>query len=136
MIPDNDGDGLGDTAEITGSSFNPATPTDPNNPDTCGSGMCDGEKAVAGVNPLDPNAEFCILALTNAAGARYLAWRAHGNNERTYVVYSTTNAMQPYSTVVFSNTVAGGSYPWYVTTNIVSDVASPNGKFYSVTVSQ
>ncbi len=134
--PDNDGDNLTDMQEITGSAFSPATPTDPNNPSSGNTGMSDLQASIAGVNPYDSNATLRIVAVTNASGQTYVAWRAHGNNERTYVVYSTTNAMQQYATVVFSNKVAGGSYPWYVTTNAVPDSPAGGAKFYTVTVSQ
>ena len=133
LDPDNDGDALSDEIEITGAAFNPTTPTDPNSRSTSG-GMSDGEKAIAGVNPLDPNAEFRILSLTNSAGAPRIAWRARGNGERTYVVYSRTSEFASATSVVFSNTVAGGTAPWYVITNGVADAATTNAGFYSVSV--
>ena len=132
--PDNDGDGLSDVAEITGSSFSPATPTDPNKADTSGSGMTDGQKAIAGTNPLDTNADFRILAVTNSAGQSFVSWRANGDGLHTYVVSATTNALQAYATVIYSNTVAGGFPPWNVVTNTAPDAALPNARFYSVTV--
>ena len=133
--PDNDGDNLTDVQEITGSAFNPATPTDPNNPSTSGGGMTDGQKAIAGVNPTDGSV-FRITTIGNGAGQTLVTWVAHGNNERTYVVKATTNAMQDYASVIYSNTIAGGTFPWYVTTNTISDVLPPGSRFYSVTVSQ
>ncbi len=42
---DNDGDGLFDIDEITGAAFGGHAATDPNNPDTSGDGMSDGDKA-------------------------------------------------------------------------------------------
>ena len=134
--PDNDGDGLSDIQEITGSAFTPATPTDPNNPSTSGNGVSDSQAAAAGVNPLDPNAAFKIISVTNASGQVFVTWRAHGNSERKYVVNTTTNALQPYGTAIFSNYVAGGSYPWYVVTNTIPDSSVTNAHFFSISVSQ
>ena len=119
-------------AEITGSAFDPATPTDPNNPSTAGDGVSDGAKALAGTNPDDPNASLRITAITNAAGQRFIAWLAHGHNERTYRLLAASDPRQPFATVIFSNTVAGGTYPWYVVTNVVADDSATNKLFYRV----
>jgi hypothetical protein len=132
--PDNDGDGLSDWQEITGSAFVPPTPTDPNDPSTAGDGVSDYNKAIAGTNPLGTNTDFRILAVTNSAGAVFVTWLASGNNSRTYVLRSATNALQAYATVIFSNTVAGGTSPWYAVTNTAADTAGSGPHFYSVTV--
>ena len=134
MDPDNDGDALSDRAEITGSAFDPVTPSNPNNSSTAGDGVSDGAKAIAGTDPNDPNANLRITAITNAAGQRFIAWRSRGNHERTYRLLASPDPRQPFSIVLFSNTVAGGTAPWYVVTNVVADALATDKLYYCVTV--
>ena len=132
--PDNDGDGLSDMAEISGSAFDPVVPTDLNNPDSDGDGMPDGAEAIAGTNPNDEDALLRITSITATNGQRFVAWNARGNHERTYRLIAASEAGQPFSSVVFSNTVGGGIAPWYAVTNVVTDVSATNKLFYRVTV--
>jgi hypothetical protein len=131
---DNDEDGLVDGAELDGSSFQPATPTLVNFPDTDGDGELDGAEARAGTNPTDPNARLKLLAITNSPSGRRLAWLARGNFEKTYVVRATADPRLPYNTVVFSNRVAGGFAPWFSVTTSVTHASASNALFYAVEV--
>ena len=132
--PDNDGDALSDLAELTGSAYNPATCTDPNNPDSDADGSPDGAEALAGTNPNDVNSALRITSLTVTNGQRYVAWLARGNHARAYCVLASPDVGQPFSFVIFSNTVAGGVAPWYAVTNAIADAAATSNLFYRVEV--
>lgn len=134
MDNDNDNDSLADATELAGSAFAPQSTTSPNVADSDGDGQSDAQEAVAGTNPNDVNAGLEFVAITNAAGLRHVAWVARGNNERTYIVRSAADVRGPYTSVVFSNTVAGGANPWYVVTNSVSDAAAATNLFFAVEV--
>lgn len=129
---DNDNDALADTAEIGGGAFAPNSLTDVNDADTDNDGMNDGQEADAGTNPTNINESLEIVSIANVGGGRDVRWLARGNNERTYIVRTAPDAKQPYATVVFSNTVAGGTPPWYVVTNTLSDATPVNAELYSV----
>jgi hypothetical protein len=131
---DNDNDGLADAVEIAGSGFAPATPTAVNLSDTDGDGQPDGWEAAAGTDPTDPHALLKLVAIRSTAGGRDVSWLARGNNQKTYVVHATADARQPYATVLFSNTVAGGSGPWYAVTTTVTHASATNAHFYAVEV--
>ncbi len=131
---DNDNDGLADATEIAGSSFTPNTPTLVNLADTDGDGQLDGWEANAGTDPNNLNSLLKLVAISNAPAGRGVAWIARGNNQKIYVVRASSDARQPYSTVIFSNTVAGGSAPWFAVTNAITDPGAPNQQFYAVEV--
>lgn len=132
--PDNDGDGLGDVVEVTGSAFNPATPTDPNNPDSDVDGLPDGSESIAGTDPSDGNSALRITSINVSNGQCYVSWFSRGNNERTYCIRIAGDPGQPFSTVIFSNSVAGGAAPWYDVTNTIVDASATNKLFYRVDV--
>ncbi len=134
LDPDNDGDGLWDHWEISGEKFNPATPTDPNSPDSGTSGVSDYKAMVAGTDPYDPNATFRIIDIAMVGTDAEVTWLARGNHERLYVVhvFDDLHADTP-SIVIWSNTVAGGSAPWYATEATITDEAVGT-RFYRVKV--
>lgn len=131
---DNDNDGLTDVSEINGNEFSPATPTLVNVADTDEDGIIDGFEASSGTDPDNPDALLKLVAISNAAGARGVAWLARGNNEKTYVVRAANDPKNVYGTVVFSNTVAGGSAPWFELTNSVLHASASTSLFYAVEV--
>ena len=131
---DNDNDGLADGTEIGGSAFTPTSATLVNLADTDGDGQLDGWEAVAGTDPNNLNALLELVAISNTPAGRGLVWLARGNNEKTYVVRATPDARQPHGTVVFSNTVAGGTAPWFAVTTSLAHATTSNALFYAVEV--
>lgn len=131
---DNDSDGLLDLTELQGSAFNPNTVTDHNNPDTDGDGMSDGDESVAGTDPTNLNALLKILAIRKTPAGQEVDWLARGNNQKLYVLKVRTNLLSSAQVVLFSNTVAGGSAPWYPVTNTVNDASGIAAEFYHVEV--
>lgn len=131
---DNDSDQLADATEIGGNAFTPASATLVNIADTDGDGQLDGWEAVAGTDPNNIDALLELVAISNAPAGRAVAWLARGNNEKTYIVRATTDPRQPYATVVFSNTVAGGAAPWFAVTTAIAHATASNVQFYAVEV--
>lgn len=125
---DDDADGLGDLSELAGTSFDPATVTDPLRRDSDGDGSGDGEEALAGSDPLDPEAYLRILAIRPDAGGAALSWTARGG-----YLYDVLRAVQAGGFdggAVTSSTVRaeGGETPWFATeaavTNSVGEAAT------------
>lgn len=102
--------------------------------DTDGDGMPDGLEALSGTNPTNLNALLKIIAISNAPTGRAVAWLARGNSEKVYVVKARTNMISSAQVVVFSNPVAGGTAPWYETTNAVTDTTAMDTEFFHVEV--
>ncbi len=134
LDPDNDGDGLWDHWEISGEKFDPATPTDPNNPDTSGDGVSDFDAMIAGTDPTDPGSAFRILHIEEDDGAAAVTWLARGNHDRTYVVRTIDDSYDATpSTVIWSNTVGGGEAPWYAVETTITNTTG-NARFFAVEV--
>ena len=131
---DNDNDQITDETELAGTAFAPGTPTLLNVADSDGDGIPDGAEAIAGTNPTDVNSLLEIVAITNSAGSRFVTWQARGSNQKTYLVRSASTVFGPYSTIVFSNTVAGGLSPWYETFGTATDPAAGSNRFFAVEV--
>jgi hypothetical protein len=131
---DNDADGLTDLSEITGDSFSPATATEVNVADSDGDFISDGEEAVAGTDPTNLNALLELVTIENVGAGREITWTARGNNERTYVLKAAPEPGQPYSILVFSNTIAGGAAPWYETPASAIHPSASDAHVYAVEV--
>jgi hypothetical protein len=133
--PDNDNDALLDTVELGGTAFTPLTPTDVNRPDTDGDGMNDGEEAVAGTDPLNPNATLHIVQVSRNGADVDVAWVARSNV--TYRVMRQddarwANAWQTGATVTV---VSPGNGPWQAVTNAWTDVGpTATNRFYRIDV--
>jgi len=134
LDPDNDGDGLWDHWEVSGEKFSPNSPTNPNLVDSDNNGISDFAEMIAGTNPNDPASAFQIVAIEPDGANKEVTWRARGNNERIYVVRTIDGSYNGTpNVVIWSNTVAGGSAPWYETTETISD-PSVNARFYAIEV--
>ncbi|HMO51794.1 MAG TPA: thrombospondin type 3 repeat-containing protein [Kiritimatiellia bacterium] len=134
LDPDNDGDGLWDHWEVTGEKFSPGSPTNPNLVDSDGNGISDFAEMIAGTNPNDIDAGFEIIEVNRSGNNAQVTWNARGNNERIYVVRAIDDSYTGVpSAVLWSNTVGGGSAPWYSTTAAITD-PSVTARFYAVEV--
>ena len=129
---DNDNDGLADEAENSGSSFSPATATDPNVPDSDGDRMTDWQEAMAGTDPRDSNALLRITSIASDAGGRYVSWVARSN--KSYRVLRSDDGTSPPTNTIAMVTANGfASPPWYVTTNSTTDAVAPtNSSIYAI----
>ena len=135
LDPDNDGDNLADTDEVSGDTFIPITPTDVNDPDSDGDGSSDYNESIAGTDPTDANVELKILSITETNEEQTVSWMAR--NGKTYKLMATDSSFEQPSQAIYTNVASGGSGLWLVTTNIVTDTSnSTNARFYAVEVLQ
>lgn len=132
LDPDNDNDTLSDADEIGGGLFSPGTPTLVNVADSDGDDVHDGAEAFAGTDPTDPESLFAWVSMSNGPSGRVVQWRARGNNERIYVVRAAAPPQDAYALVLFSNTISGGSAPWFAVTSSIAHVSVSNIQFYAV----
>ena len=119
--PDNDGDGLYDEAELTGSAYGGLSLSDPNAWDTDGDGMSDGSEAAGGYNPLDPGDVLKITAVESRHGTNTVEWIARSGIQ-TILQGTRPDAC---TQVVHEADFPGGSPPWYMITNRYSWAAGP-----------
>jgi hypothetical protein len=129
--PDDDSDGLSDLAEILGSSFAPATATDPLAADTDGDGVPDASESAAGTDPLDPGAFLRILAIGGTAAGFRIEWVARGG--RTYDVIASTNVAGLAAGASSQAVAAGtGTGTWQVTTASATNAWPSRTRFLTV----
>jgi hypothetical protein len=133
---DNDNDDLRDTTEIAGTAFTPNTLSGVNSTDTDSDGMSDGREARGGTDPTDANNAFELIRVAHVQNTAtgLVSFVARGNNERTYVIKAANDGFTQPSQVLFSNSVAGGTGPWFQTTNTLVDTTTTNARYYSVEV--
>ena len=134
---DNDGDGLNDVAELTGSAFQPTAPTNPNDPDSDHDGFTDAEEAAAGTDPTGSNALLRITSVQKTGGSVIVGWLARSN--KTYRVKNdvTLAGGSVLTSLVATVTADGpGPAPWYPTTHYYTDTNAPatNAFFYRIEV--
>jgi len=128
---DNDNDGLADAREISGSGFNPTTPTQVNATDTDGDGASDGAEAAAGTDPTNIDALLNIIRIAQAGGQE-VGWIARGG--KTYILHARTNLLAGNFDPIATNTAVGGVAPWFITTNAIVDASNNLAEFYAVEV--
>lgn len=131
---DNDDDDILDHAELDGSTFDPATATDVNDPDSDNDGVDDGDESVAGTNPTDEDSLLIITDLAYSNNASYVSWKARSN--KTYVVHAWDENLTNAPFAVVTNTALGGSAPWYEVIHTYPDdtASAETSRFYRVEV--
>jgi len=129
---DNDGDGLTDTAEVGGGSFDPTTPTEVNVADTDGDTVPDGAEAAAGTDPTDPNAMFEMTAIEQDGDSKVVRWTARDGKE--YRVLSADGQHAYPTNLEGTVTASGGSGPWFETPATFTNAGATETKTYGVEV--
>lgn len=133
---DNDGDGLGDVAELTGSDFDAAwgvaATTDPNDADSDQDGAGDAHELGAGTDPNDADSIFAIIGIQHEAGGTRVSWQGRGAGTR-YQVLSRDGSYQPPVDLLEEVAVDGGDgAPWFTTNASVLDAAGADVRHYGV----
>ena len=134
LTPDNDADGLSDVSEILGTNFNPATPTDPNNPDTDGTGVSDCEKAIAGVDPTNPASAFEIISVQRSSSNNVITFAARGDGVKQYKILAADGPYAIPNQILATNSYSGGVAPWYEVTAVYTNSGAASNRSYAVQV--
>jgi hypothetical protein len=132
---DDDDDGLTDLSEVTGSSFDPATRTDPLAADSDGDGSSDGNESIAGTNPQDADSELVILGLVLEGGQEVIEWKSRQG--KTYDVLRATSVFELGTSPETSEvvTVIGGGMGLFLeTTTTSTNLNTGTMMFYGVKV--
>lgn len=133
---DNDGDGISDIREITGSAFWPQTATDANRADSDADGVIDGNEAVSGTDPQDADRAFRITSIqSTASGGIVLTWEARQG--RTYLVRWFPDPRDSAAPLAVATATADGTPDgvWQVVVGSVVDPGAAtraSGGFYRV----
>lgn len=115
--PDNDDDGLMDSAEVSGSAFGGHAHTDPNAADTDEDGMDDGAEAAGMYDPNDPSHRLEILLLTHSVGNLGLSWIGKGGGTTNTIRWGPDLVPGTFTGTVHSAPYPGGDAPWFKQTN-------------------
>ena len=115
--PDNDDDGLTDTAEVSGSAFGGHAHTDPNAADTDDDGMSDADEAAGMFDPNDPDHRLAILSLAQSNGSLRITWIGKGGDTTNAVLWSSDVVAEELTNVLHRAAYAGGDSPWFKMTN-------------------
>ena len=104
LDPDNDNDGIVDLDEISGATFEPPVPTDPNKSDTDSDGSSDMAEFLFGYDPTDPDSRFQISQAVGITSNMYqLTIQTLG--ARTYTILYSDDLTDDW--YAFTNTIAG-----------------------------
>jgi|GEM_PF-1709545 len=115
--PDNDDDGLTDTAEVSGSAFEEYAVTDPNRADTDGDGMSDADEAAGMYDPNDPDHALRVISLVGSADTLTLTWIGKGGGVSNTILWCGDLATGALTNILDVGTYVGGTAPWYKATN-------------------
>ncbi len=129
---DNDGDTLSDLSELDGSAFSGQATTDPNLVDTDGDGMNDAAEASGMYDPNDPNHLLVITDFYVVDNTATLVWIGKGGGTINTILTCQDLVQEELTNLVYSAPYAGGSFPWFKTTNTYIWTESEPIGFYRV----
>lgn len=135
MDPDDDGDGLPDWDEVTGTAFLGFAVTDPDRADTDGDGMDDYKEALLLFDPNDPLHALCFVAVTNTPSGLNLVWTTRGGGTTNDVWWSSSLGAGAFSNLYDSIVVFGGLPPWHKRTVVIPlPVSSTSNRFFRISI--
>lgn len=129
---DDDGDTLRDVVELTGSAFSPATPTNPQTPDSDHDGVSDGAESAFGTDPLDPTAHLAFESIRNGTGGLVVRWRARAWRSYRLVVSPTVAGMSGPAGRTNIVTAGSGTGTWMVAETAWTNTSPAAAEFYRV----
>lgn len=130
LSQDNDGDTLTDTEEIEGNAFSPVTATVVNDADTDDDDVPDGHEALAETDPTDPDNKLEIIGIDQAGGQKEVTYRARSG--KNYNIRGWDRQYAYPTNVVGTDQEFGGAGAWEVRTNVFTDAAGTNARYYAV----
>ena len=111
---DDANDGLRDGAELDGSLFDPATPSNPLAADSDNDGSSDGSESAAGTNPQDASMRLRIVSVAIAPGSNQATLTIEGRAGVPLMLQAASSL--PGLADVAPVTLTGGTAPWFFTT--------------------
>jgi hypothetical protein len=133
---DNDGDGLDDMAELTGSDFETAwgvaAATDLNEGDSDGDGSGDSHELHSGTNPNDADSYFAITGIQKEADSMRVSWRGRGAGSRYRVLYRDGSYEMPADLLEEIAVDVFEGAPWYTTDASVLDEDGADVRHYGL----
>ena len=130
--PDNDDDGLTDTAEVSGSAFGGHATTDPNAADSDRDGMSDAQEAAGMFDPNDPGHSLTIRSLAHNGGNLSMTWIGKGGDTTNAVLWSGNLISDDFTNTLHRAAYPGGDFPWFKVTNTHDWAASATSRFFRV----
>jgi hypothetical protein len=125
---DNDDDGIEDSIELLGSSFTPAVRTDPNNPDTDGDDMSDGDEIAVDTNPTNAASALSVIGIAHGASGGQVHWKG-GSSVTQYLMRCETLAPEGAWQTIYTN-----HPPTTETTSFLDTMGTNDAYFYKIEV--
>ena len=133
---DTDSDDLTDWQEMSGSAFDPSTPSGIETADTDGDGFSDGDEALAGTNPLDAGNFLFLTDFWRQGGYQVVSWQ--GREGRSYQILSAPTVFDLRTNAVVMTEVTGGTGTgaWHTVECNASNASPDSAAFLSVRLKQ
>ncbi|MDD4735598.1 MAG: thrombospondin type 3 repeat-containing protein [Kiritimatiellae bacterium] len=131
-VQDSDGDDLTDWQEVSGSAFEPTTPTGINASDSDGDGFSDGDEALAGTNPLDAANLLYLTRFWREGGYQLVSWQGREGHSYQVLRAPTIFDLQTNAVVMAEMTGGAGMGAWQTVECNASNTAPDDVAFYQV----